>query len=83
MEATAQLFGDDVGKEVSKAIMVTSGKVFSGAFTVVFGGATMIYDIYKLNSELENLATNGTSANVRKIAEELEVALNELDVDSK
>ena len=41
--ATAQIFGEDIGREVSKAVLITSGRIFSGAVTVVFGGATMIY----------------------------------------
>ena len=47
--ATAQIFGEDVGREVSKAVLITSGRVFSGAVTVVFGGVTMIYGNYLPN----------------------------------
>ena len=44
--AAAQICGEDVGREVSKAVLITSGRVFSGAVTVVFGGVTMIYGNY-------------------------------------
>ena len=37
----------------------TSGRVLSGAVTVVFGGATLIYDIYRLNQEVQTLAGKG------------------------
>ena len=45
--------------QVSKILLHTSGRVLSGAVTVVFGGATVIYDIYRLNSEVQTLAGKG------------------------
>ena len=44
---------------MSKILLHTSGRVLSGAVTVVFGGATLIYDIYRLNEEVQTLAGRG------------------------
>jgi hypothetical protein len=45
--------------QVTKILLRTSGRVLSGAVTIVFGGATMIYDIYRLNEEVQTLAGKG------------------------
>jgi len=78
--ATAQIFGEDIGREVSKAVLITSGRIFSGAVTVVFGGATMIYDIYRLHKEVDILAAVGSEGtnDIRVLASELEKALESL-----
>lgn len=80
IEATAQLFGEDFGKEVSKILLHTSGRLLSGTVTVVLGGATMIYDIYKLTTEVEEIAKLGKdgASEIRTIAQQLEAALSEL-----
>ena len=80
IEATAQLFGEDLGKEVSKVLLRTSGKVFSGSVTVVFGGITMAWDIYKLSNEIEELIKLGAEGanDIRTLAKELEKALLDL-----
>merc|ERR1712141_378649 len=76
IEATAQLLGEDIGKEVSKILLRTSGKVLSGGITVVFGSITMAYDIYKLSTEVRSIATKRAGDDIREIANQLEVALN-------
>ena len=83
LEATAQIFGDDVAKEMSKMIAVTSGKIVSGSFTVVLGGVTMAYDIYKLTNQVEEMAKLGQdgASEIRTVAKQLEVALDELRKD--
>ena len=79
--------------QVSKILLRTSGKVLSGGITVVFGGLTMAYDIYKLSTEVEAIATKQAGDEFREIAYQLEIALdtfltgcsnssNELDCDT-
>jgi len=78
LETTAQLFGDDIGREVSKLIVAASGRVVSGSVTIVLGGFTMAYDIYKLSSQIETLATKSTESSaeeLRQIAQKLEEAV--------
>ncbi len=81
-EAAAKIFGEDVGKEISKLLLHSSGRLLSGSVTVVLGGATMAYDIYRLGGELEHLSTGGkreaAAEKLRDIARQLEVALGGL-----
>lgn len=46
--------------------------------TVVLGGVTMLYDIYKLNSELQEMAKLGAVSEIRTIASQLETSLRQL-----
>eukprot|EP00095_Tigriopus_kingsejongensis_P005247 maker-scaffold353_size198981-snap-gene-0.30 protein:Tk05247 transcript:maker-scaffold353_size198981-snap-gene-0.30-mRNA-1 annotation:"glutamate receptor delta-2-like" len=75
-EAAAKIFGEDVGKEISKMIIHTSGRVISGSVTVVLGGVSMVYDIYKLNGELAQIAKLGSegASEFRTMANQLEEA---------
>ena len=52
VNATTTIFGETatVSRAVSKAAVVTSGRIFSGAFTIVVGGATVVYG--KINEEI-------------------------------
>ena len=62
--------------KVSKILLHTSGRVLSGGITVVFGSITMAYDIYKLSTEMEAIATKKAGDELREIANQLEIALN-------
>ena len=42
----------------------------------MFGSITMAYDIYKLSTEVEAIATKRAGDDIREIANQLEVALN-------
>ena len=55
VNATTTIFGETatVSRAVSKAAVVTSGRIFSGAFTIVVGGATVVYGKIK-----EEISTN-------------------------
>ena len=55
VNATTTIFGEtaSVSRAVSKAAVVTSGRIFSGAFTIVVGGATVVYGKIK-----EEICTN-------------------------
>ena len=54
----------------------TSGRVLSGGITVVFGSITMVYDIYKLSTEMEAIVTKKAGDELREIANQLEIALD-------
>ena len=57
---------------------LASGRVVSGSVTIVLGGFTMAYDIYKLSSQIETLATKSTESSaeeLRQIAQKLEDAV--------
>ena len=77
LQSAAEIFGDDVAKHVSKAILVASGRVVTGTLSIVTGGITMAMDIYKLKDEIETLAT-GEECVLIEIADKLEEALNEI-----
>lgn len=60
---------------------LASGRVVSGSVTIVLGGFTMAYDIYKLSSQIETLATKsteGSAEELRQIAQKLEEAVEAL-----
>jgi len=78
LHTTAEIFGDDVAKHVSKVILVASSRVVTGTLSIVTGGITMAYDIYKLHHEIENLAASGENNILIEIAAKLEEALNEV-----
>ena len=81
LETTAKLFGDDISREMSKLILVASGRIVTGSVTVVMGGLTMGYDIYKLTSQIEILATKSIESSaeeLKEIANKLEESLQEL-----
>ena len=61
---------------MSKILLHTSGRVLSGGITVVFGSITMVYDIYKLSTEMEAIATKKDGDELREIANQLEIALD-------
>ena len=64
--------------QVSKILLHTSGRALAGGVTVVFGSITMAYDIYKLSTEVESIASKGAGNDIREIAEQLEKSLDEL-----
>ena len=66
--------------QISKLVLHTSGRVLSGSVTVVLGGVTMLYDIYKLNNEVQEIAKLGSegASEIRTIADQLEKTLGEL-----
>ena len=78
LQTTAEIFGDDVAKHVSKVILVASSRVVTGTLSIVTGGITMAYDIYKLSNEIESLAKAGEHNVLTEIATKLEEALEEI-----
>jgi hypothetical protein len=77
IEASAGIIGDDVAREVSKIFLMASGRIVSGSITVVLGGVTMAYDIYKLTTQVEEFAKLGSdgATDLRTIAFKLEEVL--------
>ena len=61
---------------MSKILVATSGRVLSGGITVVLGSITMMYDIYQLSIEMEDIATKRAGDEVRLIADKLELSLD-------
>jgi len=79
LEAVSQIFGESVNKEIVKLLARTSGQVLSGTVTSVFGGVTMLWDMYQLKSGVQQLADGSEEGaqQIRDIATQLEVALTE------
>ena len=61
---------------MSKILVATSGRVLSGGITVVLGSITMMYDIYQLSREMEDIATKRAGDEIRLIADKLELSLD-------
>ena len=61
---------------MSKILVATSGRVLSGGITVVLGSITMMYDIYQLSMEMEDIATKRAGDEIRLIADKLELSLD-------
>ena len=77
LESIGQIFGENINKEIVKLLARTSGQVLSGTVTSVFGGVTMLWDMYQLKSGVEQLADGSEEGaeQIREIAHQLELAL--------
>ena len=42
------IFGENVNKEIAKLVAQGAGRVLSGTVTSVFGGVTMLWDMYQV-----------------------------------
>lgn len=78
MEVIGKVLGEDVNKEIGKLLLHTSGRVISGTVTGVFGGVTMLWDMYQLKKGVRDLAGQGREGEqqIRNIADQLEAGLN-------
>merc|ERR1712025_131081 len=78
-ETIGSIFGENVNKEIMKLLARTSGQVLSGTVTSVFGGVTMLWDMYQLKNGVQQLAGGGEEGaiQIREIANQLEEGLNE------
>ena len=63
-----------------KLLARTSGQILSGSVTLVFGGVTMLWDMYNLKSGIKQLADGSEegAGMIREIADQLEAALSEM-----
>ena len=79
IEAVGQIFGENVNKEIVKLLARTSGQVLSGTVTSVFGGVTMLWDMYQLKTGIQHIVEGGEEAadQIRDIAAQLEQGLME------
>lgn len=85
LEVVGKIFGEDVNKEITKLLLQTSGRVLSGAVTSVFGGVTLLWDIYQLKGGIQELAAGGQEGarEIRNIARQLEVALFSMEEEQQ
>jgi len=79
LEAVGSIFGENVNKEIAKLVAQGAGKVLSGTVTSVFGGVTMLWDMYQLREGVKKLAEGGEEGaqEIRNIAEQLEKGLTD------
>jgi len=79
LEAVGGIFGENVNKEIAKLVAQGAGKVLSGTVTSVFGGVTMLWDMYQLREGVKKLAEGGEEGaeEIRKIADQLEQGLTD------
>jgi len=80
MEVVGQIFGEDVNKELSKILLQSGSRAISGAATSVFGGVTLLWDVYQLRGGVRDLVAGGTegATQLRDIAAQLELALDDM-----
>ena len=78
LTVAAGAFSNEAAKAVSKALLVASGRTVTGAFSIIAGGVTMIYDIYQLSGEIDTLVKKGSAESatqIRSIAAQLNTNL--------
>ena len=77
----AGTFSDKAAKAVSQAFLVASTRAVTGAFSIVTGGVTMVYDFYQLSGQIDTLVSNGgaeSASQIRSIAAQLKKNLYEI-----
>ena len=77
----AGTFSDKAAKAVSQAFLVASTRAVTGAFSIVTGGVTMVYDFYQLSGQIDTLVSNGgaeSASQIRSIATQLKKNLFEI-----
>jgi len=69
--------GENLNQEVGRMIVQASSSVLAGTATTMFGGMTLMWDIYFLRSGVRRLATSGEEGanQIRDIANQLEQGL--------
>ena len=79
IEKVGPLFGESLNKQIARLLAETSGRVIAGTVTSVFGGVTMLLDLYHLKNGIKQLVLGGQegSLRIRKIADTLEHGLND------
>ena len=80
LETMGGMLGETANRTIMKVVARTSGQVLSGSVTLVFGGVTMLWDMYNLKSGIKQLADGSEEGAkmIREIADQLEVALSEM-----
>jgi len=79
LEALGSVFGENVSKEIGKLVAQGAGRMLSGTVTSVFGGVTMLWDMYQLREGVKGLAEGGEEGarEIRNIADQLEKGLED------
>ena len=69
--------GENLNQEVGRMIVQASSSVLAGTATTMFGGMTLMWDIYFLRSGVRRLVTGGEEGanQIRDIANQLEKGL--------
>jgi len=73
------LVGENLNQDVGRMIVQASGSVLAGTVTTMFGGMTLMWDMYHLRSGIRKLATGGEEGamQIRNIASQLEEGLQQ------
>ena len=71
------LVGENVNKEMGRVMVLASSSVLAGTVTSMFGGMTMMWDMYQLRSGIRKLTQGGEEGakQIRGIAAQLEEGL--------
>ena len=79
METIGALVGENVNKEMGRMMMQASSSLLAGTVTSMFGGITMVWDMYQLRSGIQKLAQGGEegASQIRNIANQLEEGLKQ------
>jgi len=85
MGTMGSLVGENVNKEIGRMLVQVSSSVMAGTVTSVFGGVTMLWDMYQLRSGVRRLAQGGEEGanQIRDIANQLEEGLNQFFVKNQ
>ena len=79
IETIGALVGENVNKEMGRMMVQASSSVLAGTVTSMFGGITMVWDMYQLRSGIQKLAQQGEEGakQIRNIANQLEEGLQQ------
>eukprot|EP00092_Neocalanus_flemingeri_P033973 GFUD01036941.1.p1 GENE.GFUD01036941.1~~GFUD01036941.1.p1 ORF type:complete len:610 (+),score=186.62 GFUD01036941.1:76-1905(+) len=79
IETMGSLLGENVNKEMGKMLVQASSSVLAGTVTSMFGGVTMLWDMYQLRAGITRLAEGGEEGakQIRDIAYQLEEGLKQ------
>ena len=85
MSTMGSLVGDNVNKEMGRLLVQASGSMLAGTVTSVFGGVTMLWDMYQLRSGVQRLVQGGEEGaiQIRDIANQLEEGLKQFFVKNQ
>ena len=73
------LVGENVNKEMGRMMVKAGSSVLAVTVTSMFGGMTMVWDMYQLRSGIQKLAQGGEEGarQIRNIANQLEEGLQQ------
>jgi len=85
LSSMGTLVGENVNKEMGRMMVQASGSVLAGTVTTMFGGMTLMWDIYYLRSGVRKLAMGGEEGakQIRNIAFQLEEGLQQFFVKNQ